>query len=472
MPEDIFDLGVAFWLINPDEENYTGEYLAPKYIHKEFDASEEILEELKEYAAGKLKEFGMEKLFHELEMPLLLVLADMEMNGIGVDKNKLEILDKAAGKKLLELTKKIYKEAGASFNINSPKQLGGILFNKLTITAPTGGKIKKTPTGAISTDFETLISLKNEHKIIDLILEYRELFKLLSTYIKPFQELISKDGRIHTNYLQTGTVTGRLSSENPNMQNIPAGNKVADEFKDCFEPAKGCTFISFDYSQIELRVLASLSGDQKMIEAFNNDLDIHKMTAAQVNNVPLEKVTPQMRQFAKTLNFGMVYGMGFISFAKSSGLSVAEAKKFIAEYFNDFKQIKEWQEKVKEDARKKCFVSNLNGRRRWLLNIVSSSQFLAKQAEREAINMPVQSLAADILKIAMIKIYEDLKKRGWWDKKVRLLLTIHDELIFEVKDDIIKDAKPIISSIMENSFKLSVPLKVSIEAGKTWNRME
>jgi DNA polymerase-1 len=472
IPEEIFDLGVAFWLINPDEENYTGEYLAPKYIHREFDNSEEVLDELRIYAVDKLKELGMEKLFYKLEMPLLLVLADMEINGIGVNKDKLEILNKAAGKKLLELTQKIYKEAGASFNINSPKQLGGILFNKLSIGAPAGIKIKKTPTGAVSTDFETLVLLKKEHKIIDLILEYRELFKLQSTYIKPFLELIAKDGRIHTNYLQTGTVTGRLSSENPNMQNIPAGNKSADEFKDCFEPARGYSLVSFDYSQIELRVLASLSGDPKMIEAFNNDLDIHKMTAAQVNNVPLEKVTPQMRQFAKTLNFGMVYGMGFIAFAKSSGLSAADAKKFIAEYFSDFKQIKKWQEKVKEDARKNCFVSNLNGRRRWLLNIVSSSQFLAKQAEREAINMPVQSLAADILKIAMIKIGEELRLRDQWNDKIRLLLTIHDELLFEIKDDIIKEAKGVISGLMEGAFKLSVPLKVSIESGRTWNKMD
>jgi DNA polymerase-1 len=476
---EIFDLGVAFWLINPDEENYTGEYLALKYLHKEFNPSagsgqansEEILYELKEYAENKLKEFGMEKLFYEIEMPLLLVLVDMEMNGIGLNKKKLRDLDVAVSKKLLELTRNIYKEAGFSFNINSPKQLGEILFKKLTINSSIGAKIKKTPGGAISTNFETLMALKGEHKIIDLILEYRELFKLQSTYIKPFQELIAKDGRIHTTYLQTGTVTGRLSSENPNMQNIPAGNKAADEFKNCFESAKGYSFVSFDYSQIELRVLASLSGDPKMIEAFNNDLDIHKITAAQVNNVPLDKVTPQMRQFAKTLNFGMVYGIGFISFARSSGLSAAEAKKFIAEYFDDFKQIKKWQEKVKEEARKNCFVSNLNGRRRWLLNIVSSSQFLAKQAEREAINMPVQSLAADILKIAMIKIYEDLNRRGWWNNKVRLLLTIHDELLFEIKDDIIKEAVKVISNLMETAFKLSVPIKVSVEIGKTWNKM-
>jgi len=482
IPAEIFDLGVAFWLINVDEEKYTGEYLAPKYLHKEFDDSEKILEELKKYAENKLKEFNLRRLFYKLEMPLLQVLADMELNGIGANKNKLADLGKKIGKRLEGLTEKIYKEAGKVFNINSPKQVGDILFNKLKIITPVGGKLKKTSTGAVSTNIETLATLKNEHKIIGSILEYRELFKLQSTYVKSFQELIVEDGppsqgfgragRIHTTYLQTGTVTGRLSSENPNMQNVPAGTELSNEFKRCFEAKKGYEFVSFDYSQVELRVLASLSGDPKMIDAFKKGVDIHKLTASQVNNVPLEKVTPEMRNLAKTLNFGVVYGMGFIAFAKSSGLSVAESKKFIAEYFSDFKEIKKWQERVKAEARKNCFVSNLNGRRRWLLNIVSGYQFLASQAEREAINMPVQSLAADILKISMVKVAEYLKEKGWYGESVKPLLTIHDELLFEVKSDIIKKVKADIADIMENAFKLSVPLKVPVKAGKNWGEMK
>ncbi len=469
IPEEIFDLGVAFWLINPDEKEYTGEYLAPKYLRKEFDGLDEILEELKKYAEDKLEEFKMGHIFYDLEMPLLRVLADMELNGISLNRKKLEVLDGQIGKKITESVQKIYKEAGGVFNINSPKQLSDILFNKLNI----GIKgLKKTSTGAISTNIETLEALKNEHKIIGLILEYREIFKLQSTYIKPFQELIRKDGKIHTTYLQTGTVTGRLSSENPNMQNIPGGTELSDKFKSCFEAEKGFEFLALDYSQIELRVLASLAEDQKMIDAFKKDLDIHKMTAAQVNNVPIERVTPEMRSFAKTLNFGVVYGMGFVAFAKTSGLSAADAKKFIAEYFSDFKEIKKWQDRVKDEARKNCFVSNLNGRRRWLLNIVSTSQFLASQAEREAINMPVQSLAADILKIAMVKVYEYLSEKKWLGFKVKPLLTIHDELLFEVKSDIIKKAKADISEIMESAFRLSVPLKVSVETGKNWGEMK
>jgi len=469
IPKEYFDLGVAFWLINPEEEKYTGEYLAPKYLHKEFHDSLEVLTALRKYAEDKLSEFGMERLFYKLEMPLLEVLADMELNGIGVDKDKLVDLDKKIGKKLGVITEKIYKEAGQVFNINSPKQVGDILFNKLKIVPPAGERLKKTSTGVVSTNVETLATLKDEHKIIKSILEYREFFKLQSTYVRSFQDLIAKDKRIHTTYLQTGTVTGRLSSENPNMQNIPAGSELSNEFKACFEPKKGYTFISFDYSQIELRVLASLSGDPKMIEAFKSDLDIHKMTASQVNNVPLEKVTKEMRSFAKTLNFGVVYGMGYMAFAKSSGLNMSEAKNFIAEYFSDFKQIKKWQEMIKDEARKNCFVTNLNGRRRWLLNIVSNSQFLASQAEREAINMPVQSLAADILKIAMVKLAEYINKNK---ENIRPLLTIHDELLFEVKNDIIKKTTTDIADIMENAFKLSVPLRVSIKMGQNWGGME
>lgn len=469
IPKEYFDLGVAFWLINPDEEQYTGEYLASKYLRKEFKDSPEILIALRKYADEKLREFGLERLFYKLEMPLLEMLAEMELNGIGANKDKLADLDKKINKKLLGITEKIYKEAGQVFNINSPKQVADILFNKLKIIPPAGEKLKKTATGSVSTNIEALEAIKKEHKIVGSILDYRELFKIQSTYVRPFQDFIKKGKRIHTTYLQTGTVTGRLSSENPNMQNIPSGTEFADEFKKCFEARKGYCFVSFDYSQIELRVLASLSEDPKMMEAFKKDLDIHKMTAAQVNNVPLEKVTKEMRNFAKTLNFGVVYGMGYMAFAKSSGLSIAEAKKFIAEYFDDFKRIKKWQEAIKEEARKNCFVTNLNGRRRWLLNIVSNSQFLASQAEREAINMPVQSLAADILKIAMVKLADYINKNK---ENIKPLLTIHDELLFEVKNDIIKKTTTEIADIMESAFKLSVPLKVSIKTGKNWGEME
>src|SRR3989344_1033142 len=277
-------------------------------------------------------------------MPLIEVLAEMESLGVKLNVGGLNSLEKKLEKNLSELAKKIYKEAGAPFNINSPKQLGEMLFQKLGIDA---AGVKKTKGGAISTDVDTLLTIQDRHPIVKYLLEYRELFKLQSTYVRPLQDLADKNGRVHTTYIQTGTSTGRLSSQNPNLQNIPIGSPDASsriinkevgvptlrrdgwarKLRNCFVAEKNFQLVSFDYSQIELRVLASLSGDPKMIEAFNNDLDIHKLTAANVFNVPLEKVKPEMRRLAKTLNFGVVYGMGANAFAKTSGLSVAEARK-------------------------------------------------------------------------------------------------------------------------------------------------
>ncbi|MDO8429993.1 MAG: DNA polymerase [bacterium] len=460
LPKDYFDLGVAFWLINPDEEEYTSEYLSKKFFHKERASNEELYK----FAQKKLKEYKLEKLFYDVEMPLAEVLADMEIRGIKSKVQSLKSLDKDLGGQLQKLTKAIYKEAGKTFNINSPKQLGQILFQSLKIDI-TG--VKKTRGGAISTDIGTLMTIQNRHPIVKYLLEYRELFKLQSTYVRPLQDLIDKDARVHTTYIQTGTSTGRLSSQNPNLQNIPTGSDWATKLRQTFISEKGYQLASFDYSQIELRVLASLSGDPKMIEAFNNDLDIHKLTAANVFNVPLEKVTPEMRRLAKTLNFGVVYGMGAIAFSKTSGLNFSEAKKFIEEYFNDFKKIKEWQEEIKSQARTHGYVTNLNGRRRWLLEATSTFRGEAAEAERAAINMPVQGLAADIIKMAMVKIAEEIKKRKWEDK-VRMLLTIHDELIFEMSDDIIKEATKLIQRLMEGVYEIEVPIRVNVKIGKNW----
>ncbi len=466
-PSEYFDLGVAFWLLNPDEENYTPEYLSQRYLHKEFN-KKSGLAELKVFAEKKLKEYKLEKLFYEVEMPLVEVLAEMELRGIKLNVKGLKNLNKKLDVELQKLVKAIYKEAGETFNINSPKQLGQILFQKLKINA---AGVKKTRGGAISTDIRTLITIQGRHPIVKNLLEYREFFKLQSTYVQPLQDLIGKDGRIHTTYIQTGTSTGRLSSQNPNLQNIPIGSDLATELRKAFVAEDGYELAAFDYSQIELRVLASLSGDPKMIEAFNNDLDIHKLTAANVFNVTLEKVTPEMRRLAKTLNFGVVYGMGAFAFAKTSGLSVAEARKFIEEYFSDFKKIKEWQEKVKADARTFGYVTNLNGRRRWLLQAASMFRGEAAEAERAAINMPVQGLAADIIKIAMIKVADEIKKKRW-EENVRMLLTIHDELLFEIRKDIIKEATKLIARIMENAYELEVPIKIIAKIGKSWGELE
>lgn len=461
LPAAYFDLGVAFWMLNPDEGDYSPENLSRKFLHKEKATSKE----LHDFAVKKLKEYKLEKLFYEVEMPLLSILADMELLGIKLNVKSLKDLDIKLEKDLANLAKNIYKEAGETFNINSPKQLGQILFQKLKIDA---SRVKKTKTGQISTNEETLLLIEDRHPIVKHILEYRELFKLQSTYIRPLQNLADKNNRVHTTYIQTGTSTGRLSSQNPNLQNIPVESEWAKKIRSAFVAEGGYALAAFDYSQIELRVLASLSGDPKMIEAFNDYLDIHKLTAMNVFNVPLDKVTPEMRRLAKTLNFGVVYGMGANAFAKTSGLKFAEAKKFIEEYFNDFKRIKEWQEEVKSQARTFGYVTNLNGRRRWILEASSMFRGQAAEAERAAINMPVQGLAADIIKIAMVRLQDELKKNGWWGKEVRMLLTIHDELLFEIKENIIKEAQSLIIKIMESAYELKVPIKVMAKAGKNW----
>lgn len=470
LPEEYFDLGIAFWLLNPDENFYTAEYLCQKYLHKDplTMLAEKLKKELHAFAIKKLKADKLEKLFYDVEMPLLKILAEMEMRGIKVDVKGLKNLDANLEKKLIVLVKDIYKQAGGNFNINSPKQVGQILFEKLGIGME---GVKKTKGGAISTNIETLMTIRDKHPIVAHLLEYRELFKLQSTYIRPLQELADKKQRIHTTYIQTGTSTGRLSSKNPNLQNIPAEGEWAGRVRGVFIPEKGHLLAAFDYSQIELRVLASLSGDPKMMEAFNNDLDIHKITAASVFNVPLEKVTPEMRRLAKTLNFGVVYGMGANAFSKTSGLSFAEAKKFIEEYFKDFTRIKEWQEQAKEQARTSGYVTNLNGRRRWLLEAASMFRGEAAEAERAAINMPVQGLAADIMKIAMIRVAEELDKKGWTGD-ARMLLTIHDELLFEIKEDIIKEASRLIASTMESAYELEVPIRVTTKIGSNWGELE
>ena len=478
LPAEYFDLGVAFWLLNPDEKEYTPEYLSKKYLHNERNpstrASSELqpnssgLSKLHQFAQKKLKEYKLQHLFKDLEMPLIDILSDMELRGIRLDIEALKKLDQRLQRAIEELVRGIYKKAGKTFNINSHKQISALLFEKLKVDS---GGIRKTKSGGFSTDIEMLSLLKDRHPIVAQLIEYRELFKMQSTYVRPLQELVGNDGRIHTNYIQTGTATGRLSSQHPNLQNIPNGTAWATALRSCFVADRGYTLVSFDYSQIELRILASLSGDPKMIEAFERGLDIHTATAANIFNVDPKKVTSEMRRVAKTLNFGVVYGMGAIAFSKTSGLSFAEAKKFIAEYFSDFSKIKEWQERIKEQVRTAGYVTNLNGRRRWLLKAVSMFRGESAEAERAAINMPVQGLAADIIKVAMVQVAAELKRKGWWNNQVRMLLTIHDELLFEIKDDIMKEAIPLIARSMESAYQLAVPITVTIKRGKNWGRV-
>lgn len=433
---------LAQWLLDPDKQGPPAGGLPP-------DLS---------FLENRLKELGLYDIYKNIELPLAPILDEMHKIGIKVDLPYLAELSKETEKELAAIVKKIYKLAGGEFNLNSPKQLSDVLFNKLKISDE---GVYKTKTGLRSTDAETLISVKSRHPVIGPVLNYREVFKIKSTYIEPLRELADKNGRVHTTFVQTGTATGRLSSQNPNLQNIPIVGDWGKKVRRAFIAEKGFSLAAFDYSQVELRVLATVSNDPTMIEAFKKDLDIHKLTASKVFNVPLEKVTPEMRSAAKTLNFGVSYGMGPQAFAKQSGISVEEARKFIKEYYSDFASVKKWQEETIAKARTFGYVENLNGRKRWLPNINWPSRRYASEAERAAINMPIQGLAADIIKLAMIKIA----------KKARMLLTIHDELIFEISDDILKEAVPMIELEMEKVYKLAVPLKVNSAIGKNWSEI-
>lgn len=401
---------------------------------------------------ARLNDLELNKVYKEIELPLIEILEEMHKIGIKVDVKLLGKLSKKFLKEISSLEKQIYKKSGAVFNLNSPKQLSEILFEKLKISK---AGVSKTKTGIYSTDVESLATIKNRHPIVDSILKYREIFKIQSTYIEPLRKLADKNQRVHTTFVQTGTATGRLSSKSPNVQNIPPS------VRSVFVAEKGYALVSFDYSQIELRVLASVANDKKMIAAFQKDLDIHKLTASQVFNTDIRKVTKEQRGFAKTLNFGVIYGMGPVAFARSSGLSIEEAKKFIQEYFNDFADIKIWQERTINQARKRGYVENLNGRKRWLPQINSTNNWVAREAERAAINMPIQGLAADIIKLAMIKAAKNNPPAGG----ARMLLSIHDELVFEIDKNFLKNKIPEIKKIMESAYNLKIPLKVDVTMG-------
>jgi len=417
----------------------------------------------------KVKSHGLDKVYRKIELPLAPVLRDIEAVGFKVNLAYLGKISKELKEKINTSEKKIYKSTKQEFNLNSPAQLSEILFKKLKINS---GNLRRTKTGLISTNEETLQLIKNRHPVIKLILEYRTLFKLKSTYTDPLLKMADDKGRVHTTFLQTGTATGRLSSRNPNLQNIPASGDWAKKIRRAFVADRGYSLVSFDYSQMELRILAALSRDRNLMAAFKNGKDIHSITAARIFGVPLGKVTKNMRRIAKTLNFGMNYGMGANAFSRVAGVSVKEAREFIKKHFEYFSSVKEWQEKIINQARALGYVENKNGRRRLLPDINSQKQRSRAEAERAAINMPIQGLNADIIKLAMVRVAKELKKRGWWRKQARLLLTIHDELLFEIKDPLIKKASKIIRDIMENIYKLDVPLKVDEKTGGNWGMLK
>lgn len=414
----------------------------------------------------RMDEIRATRIVEEIELPLMPILADMEERGILINAAFLKKLGKIIDKKLEKLTKEIYTDAGEKFNINSARQLSSILFEKLGLKTD---RLKKTAKGGVvSTRESELVKLKGAHPMIEKVLSFRELMKLKTTYIDSLPHLVARDGRLHTTFHQAGTATGRLSSSDPNLQNIPIMSEYGREIRKAFVADEGFLLASLDYSQIELRVAAHIANDEKMIAAFRAGRDIHSLTASEVYNVPLDKVTSDLRRAAKTLNFGVLYGMGPRAFAESTGMPYADAQKFIREYFRDFSGIKKYIEDTKTFAIENGYVETLYGRRRYIPEIVSSNWQSRREAERMAVNHPIQGTATgDIIKIAMIRVDEWIKKEKLEDD-VRLLLQVHDELVFEIKESLVKKITPRLKEIMEHVAELKVPLVVDVKIGKNW----
>ncbi len=415
--------------------------------------------------APRIKKEGLDQLYQEVELPLVMVLEDMERKGISIDVKLLQKLSGEAGEELEKLTKKIFKEAGEEFNIGSPQQLGKILFEKMQVQRISGTRVKKTKTG-YATDVDVLESLKGI-PVADMLLDYRQTAKLKNTYLDVLPTLVHpRDGRIHTSYNQTVTATGRLSSTDPNLQNIPIRSEFGRKIRAAFVaegPQK--TLISADYSQIELRVLAHITEDPNLIETFQNEEDVHARTASLIFGMPLEKVTPGQRSQAKTINFGVIYGMGPQRLARENGVTMAEAKKFIEEYFAKYPGIQKFTTEQVETAKKQNYVSTILGRKRLIPEIHSTNIGLRINAEHMAVNTPIQGSAADLIKVAMVRLHEKLKQKKM---ETAMLLQVHDELVFEAPKNEVENAKQMIVHEMENAMKLKVPLKVDVGVGKNW----
>ena len=480
----MFDIRIAGYLLNSTTNLYSIPDLMKQYLNEEIDIGEENEKQINlfdveennknntymayAYSIGKLHDVLIEKLkkdemldlFNNIEMPVLEVLADMQYQGMYVDKDELIEYGAELKKKIDELTDKIHELADSDFNINSPKQLGEVLFEKLNLPV-----IKKTKSG-YSTDVDTLEKLLPEHEIIEYILEYRQLAKLNSTYVEGMIPFINKKtGRIHSYFHQTVTATGRISSTEPNLQNIPTRIEIGKMLRKVFKPAKGKVFLDADYSQIELRVLAHVSKDENMVESFINDEDIHAQAASRVFGVPLEMVTKELRSKAKAVNFGIVYGISDFGLAGQIHTSRKEAKQYIEQYLEKYSGIKRFMDQVVEEAKEKGYIETLYKRRRYIPELKSKNYMVRKFGDRVAMNTPIQGTAADIMKIAMIEVYKKLKENNL---KSRIVLQVHDELLIETLENEKDEVKEILSSSMENAAKLLVPLKVEVEEGKDW----
>ena len=450
-------------LIGPKGKNQRSmRDLSPIDIYEYACEDADITLQLKNKLEPELKKHGAEKLFYEIEMPLMPVLADMEMNGVCLDIASLAETNKQFTQRMLEIEQRIYELAGQQFNIASPKQVGEILFDKLKIVE----KAKKTKTGQYVTSEEVLQQLKNKHEIVADILEHRGLKKLIGTYVEALPKLINpKTGHIHTSFNQTITATGRLSSSDPNLQNIPIRGEDGKEIRKAFIPEPGCLFFSADYSQIELRVMAHLSQDKNMIEVFREGKDLHAATAANIYKKDISEVTRDERTKSKRANFGIIYGITVFGLAERLDIPRDEAKMLIDGYFNTFPQVQDYMEKSKEIARQQGYVTTLFGRRRYLPDINSANSVVRGFAERNAINAPIQGTAADIIKVAMIHIYQRFKEENIRSK---MILQVHDELNFSVYPDEKEKVERIVLEEMQNAFEMKVPLVADSGFGTNW----
>jgi DNA polymerase I len=466
-----FDLMLAAYLLNPSRTSYSLEDLALENL-KEFNRPGSLspqgvlalVVKLKPMLKQSLEEKGLFKLFSELEMPLTGILAGMEQYGIKLDLDLLQQLSGELEQRLIKLISDIYKTSGTQFNINSPKQLGQILFEKLKLPV-----IKKTKTGP-STDEEVLKQLASQHALPALLLEYRQLTKLKNTYIDALPKLVDPaDERVHTSFNQTGTETGRLSSSNPNLQNIPIKTEIGSKIRQAViaSGSKNC-LLSADYSQIELRVLAHLSGDHTLVEAFKHGQDIHRLTASLIYDLAESKVKEAMREVAKRVNFGIIYGQGAFSLSKDLGIPVKQAQDFIDAYFLRYPKVREYIDTQIKKAQSQGFVTTLLERRRYIPEINNKNMGIRQFAQRQAVNTPIQGTASDLIKLAMIKIDAQIKAKGL---KAKMILQIHDELVFELPNTELNILKGIVKNEMENVMKLDVPIKVDLKKGANWLQM-
>jgi DNA polymerase-1 len=487
----LFDTMLAHYLINPDMR-HNMDVLAETYLNyspvsiteligkkgknqlnmREIDLAKvteyaaedaDITLQLKSVFAKMLDETATRKLFENLEIPTLKVLADMEMTGISLDKNFLKSLSKNLDEDIIQLEKNIYQQAGANFNLASPKQLGTVLFEQLKLIE----KPKKTKTGQYATGEEVLSYLAPKHEIVQNILDWRQLIKLKNTYVDTLPEQVNpQTGRIHTEYMQTVAATGRLSSNNPNLQNIPIRTERGREVRKAFVAKdENHVLLAADYSQIELRIIAALSGDPSMIESFKNGEDIHKSTASKVFGVPLEEVTREQRSHAKTVNFGIIYGVSAFGLSQQTDLSRSDSKNLIDTYYATYPKLRDYIQSQIDFAHEHGYVKTILGRRRYLPDIHSQNQVVRGAAERNAVNAPIQGSAADIIKLAMIRIFDKLNENHF---KTKMLLQVHDELVFEAPKNELETVSQLIKNEMESAYKLEVPLSVDLGVGNNW----